>query len=85
MGFLYTAINQMLASQRANYRELKQGDECLAGRYMRTETLNGLALRSEQIKSEIAAEEARAKPDMARLMRLRKIEELLANTLAKCR
>ena len=85
MGIIYVAVNQINASRNANYRELKQGDECLAGRYAHEISVNGIRERAQEIKQEIATEQARAKPDMARLARLRKIEQCLEGTLAKCR
>ncbi len=85
MGIIYTAVNQLHASSAAHYRELKQSDEYLAGRRAREMSVQGIENRAQEVKAEIAAEEARAKPDMERLARLRKIDKLLANTLAKCR
>lgn len=84
MGFLYTAVNLINASRNANYRELKQGDECLAGRHAREMSVRGIEKRAQEIKAEIIAEESRATPDMARLSRLHEIDKLLAGTLAKC-
>ena len=85
MGILYEAVNQINASRNANYRELKQGDEYLAGRHAHEISVNGIRERAREIKQEIATEQARAKPDMARLARLREIEKCLEGTLAKCR
>ena len=85
MGSIYTAICLINASRNAFLRELKQGDEYLAARHVREMSVRGIENRAQEVKAEIAAEEARAKPDVARLARLRKIDKLLANTLAKCR
>ena len=85
MGIIYDAVNQIDASRNANYRELKQGDEYLAGRNAHEISVNGIRERAREIKQEIATEQARAKPDMARLARLREIEKCLEGTLAKCR
>ena len=85
MGIIYVAVNQIIASRNANYRELKLGDEYLAGRRAHEASVNGIRERAQEIKQEIATEQARAKPDMVRLARLRKIETLLDCTFAKCR
>ena len=42
MGIIYVAVNQINASRNANYRELKQGDECHAGRYAHEISVNGI-------------------------------------------
>lgn len=85
MGIIYMAVNQINASRNANYREIKQSDEYLAGRHAHEISVNGIRERAQEIKQEIATEQACAKPDMARLARLRKIEQCLESTLAKCR
>lgn len=47
--------------------------------------IEGLQIRAEQIGKEIKIEEACEKPDMARLERLREINENIKRTLLKCR
>ena len=85
MGASYTIIHQIAANRKEIHRGTKQEFECLTARSMRLNSIAGLKERAEEIDIQITAEERSARPDMARLARLRDIKNNIAGTLAKCR
>ncbi|MBE6460923.1 MAG: hypothetical protein E7007_03390 [Alphaproteobacteria bacterium] len=81
----YITFSQIQASLKAGAAEKKMERESLAGRELREISIKGIKQRAQEVKQKIADEQAREKPDMVRLARLREIEKCIASTLERCR
>ena len=67
------------------YRERQYNSECLAGRNQHLADIAGLERKSEEIRTKIAKEEKKAKPDVQRLERMHQCLSRLENTLSNCK
>lgn len=81
----YITFSQIQASLKAGAAAKKMERESLAGRELREISIKGIKQRAREVKQKIADEQAREKPDMVLLARLREIEKCIASTLERCR